>query len=51
VALQLQLDARNFLLPQKKALRATKEDIARFEKNRGQGVKRTSIVSRRKVRF
>jgi large subunit ribosomal protein L9 len=28
--------ARNFLLPQKKALRATKENIARFEKNRGQ---------------
>ena len=28
--------ARNFLLPQKKALRATQENIARFEKNRGQ---------------
>jgi large subunit ribosomal protein L9 len=28
--------ARNFLLPQKKALRATEENIARFEKNRGQ---------------
>ncbi|MBX9588418.1 MAG: 50S ribosomal protein L9 [Hyphomonadaceae bacterium] len=28
--------ARNFLLPQKKALRATKENIARFEKNRAQ---------------
>lgn len=28
--------ARNFLLPQKKALRATKENIARFESNRGQ---------------
>jgi large subunit ribosomal protein L9 len=28
--------ARNFLLPQKKALRATKENIARFEQNRGQ---------------
>ena len=28
--------ARNFLLPQKKALRATKENLARFESNRGQ---------------
>jgi large subunit ribosomal protein L9 len=28
--------ARNFLLPQKKALRATKENIARFESNRTQ---------------
>lgn len=28
--------ARNFLLPQKKALRATKENIARFEKDRTQ---------------
>jgi large subunit ribosomal protein L9 len=28
--------ARNFLLPQKKALRATKENIAHFEKNRTQ---------------
>ncbi len=28
--------ARNFLLPQKKALRATKENLARFETNRGQ---------------
>jgi large subunit ribosomal protein L9 len=28
--------ARNFLLPQKKALRATKDNIARFEKNRSQ---------------
>ncbi len=28
--------ARNFLLPQKKALRATQDNIARFEKNRGQ---------------
>ena len=28
--------ARNFLLPRKKALRATKENIARFEKDRGQ---------------
>jgi large subunit ribosomal protein L9 len=28
--------ARNFLLPQKKALRATPENIARFEKDRGQ---------------
>ena len=28
--------ARNFLLPQKKALRATKENLARFEKNRAQ---------------
>src|SRR6185312_8539900 len=28
--------ARNFLLPQKKALRATEENIARFEKNRAQ---------------
>jgi large subunit ribosomal protein L9 len=28
--------ARNFLLPQKKALRATKENIARFEKSRSQ---------------
>jgi large subunit ribosomal protein L9 len=28
--------ARNFLLPQKKALRATQENIARFDKNRSQ---------------
>jgi large subunit ribosomal protein L9 len=28
--------ARNFLLPQKKALRATQENLARFEKNRSQ---------------
>ena len=28
--------ARNFLLPQKKALRATQENLARFEKNRAQ---------------
>jgi len=28
--------ARNFLLPQKKALRATKENLAHFEKQRGQ---------------
>lgn len=28
--------ARNFLLPQKKALRATKENLDRFEKQRGQ---------------
>lgn len=28
--------ARNFLLPQQKALRATKENLARFEKDRGQ---------------
>jgi large subunit ribosomal protein L9 len=28
--------ARNFLLPQKKALRATKENLARFEQNRTQ---------------
>ena len=28
--------ARNFLLPQKKALRATKENLARFETNRAQ---------------
>jgi large subunit ribosomal protein L9 len=28
--------ARNFLLPQKKALRATPENLARFEKDRGQ---------------
>jgi large subunit ribosomal protein L9 len=28
--------ARNFLLPQKKALRATKENLARFESNRAQ---------------
>jgi large subunit ribosomal protein L9 len=28
--------ARNFLLPQKKALRATKENLARFESNRSQ---------------
>jgi large subunit ribosomal protein L9 len=28
--------ARNFLLPQKKALRATKENLARFEKDRAQ---------------
>jgi len=28
--------ARNFLLPQKKALRATTENMARFEKDRGQ---------------
>jgi large subunit ribosomal protein L9 len=28
--------ARNFLLPQKKALRATEENLARFEKNRAQ---------------
>jgi large subunit ribosomal protein L9 len=28
--------ARNFLLPQKKALRATKENLERFEKQRGQ---------------
>lgn len=28
--------ARNFLLPQKKALRATKENMERFEKQRGQ---------------
>jgi large subunit ribosomal protein L9 len=28
--------ARNFLLPQKKALRATPDNIARFEKDRGQ---------------
>jgi len=28
--------ARNFLLPQKKALRATQENLARFEKDRGQ---------------
>jgi large subunit ribosomal protein L9 len=28
--------ARNFLLPQKKALRATKENLARFEKERSQ---------------
>jgi large subunit ribosomal protein L9 len=28
--------ARNFLLPQKKALRATKENMARFESNRAQ---------------
>jgi large subunit ribosomal protein L9 len=28
--------ARNFLLPQKKALRATEDNIARFEKNRTQ---------------
>ncbi len=28
--------ARNFLLPQKKALRATKENLARFEKERAQ---------------
>lgn len=28
--------ARNFLLPQKKALRATAENLARFEKDRGQ---------------
>ena len=28
--------ARNFLLPQKKALRATKENLARFEANRSQ---------------
>jgi large subunit ribosomal protein L9 len=28
--------ARNYLLPQKKALRATKENLARFEKDRGQ---------------
>jgi large subunit ribosomal protein L9 len=28
--------ARNFLLPQKKALRATKENMARFEKDRAQ---------------
>jgi large subunit ribosomal protein L9 len=28
--------ARNFLLPQKKALRATKENLARFETNRSQ---------------
>src|SRR5262245_21166066 len=28
--------ARNFLLPQKKALRATKENLARFEQNRSQ---------------
>jgi large subunit ribosomal protein L9 len=28
--------ARNFLLPQKKALRATKENLARFESNRTQ---------------
>jgi large subunit ribosomal protein L9 len=28
--------ARNFLLPQKKALRATKENLAYFEKQRGQ---------------
>ncbi len=28
--------ARNFLLPQKKALRATEENIKRFESNRGQ---------------
>jgi large subunit ribosomal protein L9 len=27
--------ARNFLLPQKKALRATKENLAKFEENRG----------------
>ena len=28
--------ARNFLLPQKKALRASPENLARFEKDRGQ---------------
>ena len=28
--------ARNFLLPQKKALRATEDNLARFEKNRAQ---------------
>ena len=28
--------ARNFLLPQKKALRATPENLARFEKDRSQ---------------
>jgi len=28
--------ARNFLLPQKKALRASEENLARFEKDRGQ---------------
>lgn len=28
--------ARNFLLPQKKALRATQDNLARFEKDRGQ---------------
>jgi len=40
--------ARNFLLPQKKALRATKENMARFEKQRAQ-LEATNLVQRQEA--